>query len=103
MLVKCPECGHEFDASHQFAEHSEYFEQIKKELEDEKSKLVINKSVVRGFAQRLSIVVAGAEEVIRVAVDSFRPCESGIEAKHDERSEENRGEETTDSCITGKN
>ena len=40
MLVKCPECEHEFDASHQFAEHSEYFEQIKKELEDEKSKLV---------------------------------------------------------------
>lgn len=40
MLVKCPECKHEFDASHQFAEHSEYFEQIKKELEDEKSKLV---------------------------------------------------------------
>ena len=40
MLVKCPDCEHEFDASHQFAEHSEYFEQIQKELENEKSKLV---------------------------------------------------------------
>ena len=33
MWVSCPKCEHEFDASHQFAEHSEHFEKLSKEFE----------------------------------------------------------------------
>jgi len=73
MLVSCPKCEHEFDASLQFEEHAEHFERLAKEHEELKSnysQLDLDKHLLQSRYEDSLKLIQDAKEIAKAELES---------------------------------